>query len=325
MPGHIRTGKDRLYRLGLVVIVAVLALSANYLPTSAAEHAPPEVVAPQQSQVGYVGPTYGSGANSTPTGEKPENKLWWNDGRWWGAMFSQAAADYRIFWLDLSTQTWHDTGTSIGNRDKDKIDVLWDQAGQKLYVTSHAFSTSGSSTSSNWAQLFRFSYNPSTQVYSPDAGFPVDVSRGRTEALTVDKDSTGRLWVTYVESNKVMVNHSTTNDQTWGVPFQLPGSSSVTGDDISSLIAFGGNKIGLVWSNQSSDAYYLAIHNDGAAPDVWAIETAIQGNNLVDDHINLATDNSGRLYLAGKTSLTGNNGRARPERRLDTPRFRYGR
>ena len=307
MPGHTRTGASHLYRMGLVVILTVLALSASYLPSSAAEHAPPGVVAPQQSQVGYVGPAYGSGANSTPTGEKPESKLWWNDGRWWGAMFSQAAGDYRIFWLDLSTQTWHDTGTSIGNRDKDKIDVLWDQAGQKLYVTSHVFSTSGSSTASNWAQLFRFSYTSSTKTYSPDAGFPVDVSRGRAEALTVDKDSTGRLWVTYVESNKVMVNHSTTNDQTWATPFQLPGSGSVSSDDISSVIAFGGNKIGVVWSNQSSDGYYLAIHNDGAAPNVWTIETAIQGNNLVDDHINLATDSSGRLYLAGKTSLTGNN------------------
>jgi len=307
MPGHNRTGANHLYRVGLVIILTMLALSANFLPTSAAEYAPPEAVAPQQSQVGYVGPTYGSGANSTVTGEKPENKLWWNDGRWWGAMFSAAANDYRIFWLDLSTQTWNDTGTSIGNRDKDKIDALWDQAGQKLYVTSHVFSTSGSSTSSNWAQLFRFSYNSSTKTYSPDAGFPVDVSRGRAEALTIDKDTTGRLWVTYVESNKVMVNYSTTNDQTWGAPFQLPGSGTVSSDDISSVVAFGGNKIGIVWSDQRSDAYYLAIHNDGAAPNTWTTETAIQGNNLVDDHINLATDNSGRLYLAGKTSLTGNN------------------
>jgi len=109
MPGHTRTGASHLYRMGLVVILTMLALSASYLPSSAAEHAPPGVVAPQQSQVGYVGPAYGSGANSTPTGEKPESKLWWNDGRWWGAMFSQAAGDYRIFWLDLSTQTWHDT------------------------------------------------------------------------------------------------------------------------------------------------------------------------------------------------------------------------
>jgi len=296
-----------LARLSLIALLAALALATSYLPSAAAPSAPLEELAPAQVDVGYPGIIYGSGANSTPTGEKPESKLWWNDGRWWGAMFSQDAGGYRAFWLNLSNQTWVDSGTALGNRNGDKVDVLWDQGSQKLYMVSHVFSTSASPTTSNWAQLFRYSYNSSTKTYSLDAGFPVDVSRGRAEAVVLEKDSTGRLWVTYVESNKVMINHSLSNDLTWGDPFQLPGSGTVNSDDISSVIAFGGNKIGVVWSNQNTDAYYLAIHNDGAPPNAWTIETGIQGNNLVDDHINLATDTQGRIYLAGKTSLTGDN------------------
>lgn len=296
-----------LARLSLIALLAALALTTSYLPSAAAPSAPLEELAPAQVDVGYPGIIYGSSANSTPTGEKPESKLWWNDGRWWGAMFSQDAGGYRAFWLNLSNQTWIDSGTALGNRNGDKVDVLWDQGSQKLYMVSHVFSTSASPTTSNWAQLFRYSYNSSTKTYSLDAGFPVNVSRGRAEAVVLEKDSTGRLWVTYVESNKVMINHSLNDDLTWGDPFQLPGSGTVNSDDISSVIAFGGNKIGVVWSNQNTDAYYLAIHNDGAPPNAWTIETGIQGNNLVDDHINLATDTQGRIYLAGKTSLTGDN------------------
>ncbi|KPV48726.1 hypothetical protein SE17_36530, partial [Kouleothrix aurantiaca] len=31
-----------------------------------------------------------------PTGEKPQSKLWYNDGRWWADMFSPAARAHRI-------------------------------------------------------------------------------------------------------------------------------------------------------------------------------------------------------------------------------------
>src|SRR5919199_1413920 len=36
---------------------------------------------------GYRDFNYGTTA-SAPTEDKPQAKLWWNDGRWWGSLFS---------------------------------------------------------------------------------------------------------------------------------------------------------------------------------------------------------------------------------------------
>ncbi|HEX3049478.1 MAG TPA: DNRLRE domain-containing protein [Aggregatilineaceae bacterium] len=264
----------------------------------------------QSGGIGYADFAYGSSSTSSPTGEKPESKLWWNDGYWWGDLFSASANQYHIYRLNLATQTWSDTGTALDNRPGTKADTLWDGASQKLYVVSHTFTTSGASTttSSQWGRLYRYSYNSATDVYSLDAGFPVTVTQGKSETLTVAKDSTGRLWVSYVEGRKVMVNHSTSDDLTWGTPYVLPTSGvNVSSDDISAVSAFQGNKIGIVWSNQSSSTMYFAYHNDGNVDTSWQQEIMIQGSSQADDHINIKTDSSGRLFVAGKTSLTGSN------------------
>ena len=92
--------------------------------------------------VGYRSADYGTTVNSTPAGENPERKLWWNDGSWWGCLWSDSAASYRIYRFDIPTQNWLDTGTDLDDRDGSKADVLWD--GQKLYVASHIFTNSPS-------------------------------------------------------------------------------------------------------------------------------------------------------------------------------------
>src|SRR5258707_7648023 len=180
-----------------------------------------------------------TGGPATPTGEKPESKLWFNDGIWWGSLYNPTIKGYRIYRFDLPTQSWSDTGTLLDSRSASRADPLWD--GQHLYVASHIFTTNAASTSasSNWGRLYRYSYNSQTNVYTLDAGFPVNVTKGKEENLVIAKDSTGQLWVTYVESGKVMVNCSLGSDSVWGTPFVLPLSQSVVSvqsDDISSII-----------------------------------------------------------------------------------------
>ena len=103
-------------------------------------------------------------------------------------------------------------------------------------------------------------------------------------------------------------NRTTGSDDAWGVPFVVPGTTNVSADDITSMIAFGGNKIGLFWSNQSGspDADSFSVHSDTDPDLTWsAAETAFAGNNFADDHMNLKTDASGKVYVVVKTSLTG--------------------
>jgi hypothetical protein len=121
-------------------------------------------------EAGYRDFSYGTTGNSTPTGEKPESKLWWNDGFWWGSLYNDAAQAYHIYRLDLASQSWVDTGTFLDDRNASKADTLWD--GQHLYVVSHIFTTNGqpASGSNNWGRLYRFSYNSGTKTYSLDSG-----------------------------------------------------------------------------------------------------------------------------------------------------------
>ncbi|MBA2714463.1 MAG: Ig-like domain-containing protein [Rubrobacteraceae bacterium] len=128
------------------------------------------------------------------------------------------------------------------------------------------------------------------------------------EAIVLDKDSTGRLWVTYTQNNQVYVNHSLGDDQTWGTPFVVPvNGATVSADDISGVVAFD-SQIGVMWSNQVDDAMYFATHTDGDPDNVWqGSRTAIQGPKTADDHISIrsvqADDVSGRVFAVVKTSL----------------------
>jgi hypothetical protein len=263
--------------------------------------------------VGYHDYSFGA-TISAPTDSKPESKVWFNDGVWWGVMFNPSLQGFDIYRLNLTTQTWTDTGTAVDDRPTSRADALWDQTAGKLYVVSnlHVDNAQPNNTSSNWGRLYRYSYNSGTQTYSLDSGYPVTVTKGKEETLTIAKDSNGKLWVTYVEAGKVMINHSNGSDNVWGTPTVLPvgaTATAVTTDDIATIISFGGNKIGVFWSNQTTNRDYFAIHPDSNADATWLTEETAWGNGVnctglcSDDHINMKADSTGKIYVAIKTSF----------------------
>ncbi len=293
--------RARLAVSGLVGLLGLFAALLAVLPSSA-EGA--------TGDVGYQDQSFSG--TGTPTGTKrAESVLWWNDGSWWANMWSTAAGDFHIFRLNLGTQTWQDTGVTIDTRSNTHADVLWD--GGHLYVASHEFvADETAATSGSPGYLFRFSYNTTTKTYSPDSGFPVQINNMKTETLVIDKDSTGKVWATWQQNNTIYLNRTTNgDDHLWGTPFALPNAAAnVPVDDNSALIAFGGNKMGIMWSNQGSSNYamWFAVHQDGASDTSWSAgEKALQGSSDADDHINLKSlqaDGSGRVFAATKTSNT---------------------
>ena len=283
----------------LVILSAVILAAVLVLPS--ASHAAP-------GDIGYQGQSFSG--TGTPTGTKrAESVLWWNDGSWWANMWDTVSQDFHIYRLNIGTQTWQDTGVTVDTRSNTHADVLWD--GAHLYVASHQFVSDEQPAVSGYpGYLFRFSYNPVTKTYSQDSGFPVQINNMRTETLVIEKDSTGKLWATWQQDNKIYLNRTTNgDDRLWGTPFALPSPAvNVTVDDNSAVIAFGGNKIGLMWSNQSGSNYamWFAVHQDGASDTTWSAgERALQGPSEADDHINLKSlqaDGSGRVFAATKTS-----------------------
>ncbi len=291
---------------------ALLLLLALLMAFSVAAPRPASATA---GDIGYQDGSTGT-AGGAASGEKPENKLWWNDGSWWGSLFNSVSGRYDIFRLDRGTQTWVDTGVPLDNRPSSRADATWD--GSHLYISSHVFASSSTSYSTNQpTRLYRFSYNASSKSYTLDAGFPAKINNISSESLTMDKDSTGRLWAAWTQDKTVYVNATSGSDASWGQPFALPvsGASGLTYDDIASVVSFGG-RIGVMWSNQSTSTMSFAVHADGAANAAWNLETAVSGPNWADDHINLKAldgDSSGRVFASVKTSLDATGSSTAPQ------------
>lgn len=246
----------------------------------------------------------GASAGVPPSGSKPESKLWFADGAWWGILFDTTSGDFHIFRLHAESQAWTDTGTVVDRRNNSVPDALWDADTGKLYVASHVYSESPASGYPSY--LYRFSYDASTQRYTLDSGFPAQINPFRTETLVIAKDGTGQLWATWTQGAQAWVAGTVCpgacDDRTWGPPIQL-SSLALKADDISSLIAFDG-KVGVWWSNQSTKKDYFAVHDDSAQDTAWTTEVAVSGSAMADDHVNLKTDGR-RVFAAVKTSKTG--------------------
>jgi hypothetical protein len=304
--GHARASRQR-RSYGLLAMVLAMVCAVTAVPAGAAT-----------GDIGYQGPSF-TGVSSPPTSDKPQSKLWYNDGRWWATMFDSASKNWHIFRLERSTQTWVDTGTMVDNRPQTLSDALWD--GKKLYVASQWVTTSSegsprASLADRPARLYRYSYSSTTKTYTLDPGFPANINNQSSESLSIDKDTTGKLWATWTQvsgsstsgyTSQVYVNSTQGSDATWGTPMVVPtAGSDVTPDDISAVVAFARNRIGVLWSNQLDGTVYWAVHTDGDAEGSWRGSVAIRGPNESDDHINVKTlqsDQAGRVYAAVKTNL----------------------
>ncbi|MDP9888351.1 PKD domain-containing protein [Pseudarthrobacter enclensis] len=290
----------------------VLALIAALAPLGWAPAASADPVYGRQS-ISY------SGVANPPTSDKPQSKLWWNDGSWWADMWTSGSG-WSIYRLDRPTATWVNTGVVNDSRSSTLADTMWD--GSHLYIASHVVTVSTDaspkdSVSGQPAYLYRYSY--SGGKYTLDAGFPTVITNNSSESMTIDEDSTGAIWSTWTQvsgnstsgyTNTVYVNDSAAGGTSWATPFVIPVSNPHPApDDISAVVSFAKNKIGVMWSDQLTGSVWWATRTDGTSPTAsssWNFQPAIQGKGQADDHMNLKSlqsDTTGRVFAAVKTSL----------------------
>ena len=276
-------------RCSVVLAVAALLLA---LPAAAA----PATAHAADTPTTHRGDNYPSSVSTGPTADKPQSKLWHHDGSWWALMISDSDDKVHVFRL-RSDHEWEDTGTVVDHRTTARGDALED--GSQVYVASR--------TSSGSLRMARLSYDESGGKYRLDDGYPVPIASGGAESVTIARDSEKRLWATYTQDSKVWVTHSEGSDGEWAEPFEPPvGDTDIDSDDISSIVELDG-KVGVMWSDQESDKFRFVTHDDSHDPtEGWGeLETALSGNNMADDHLNLRNIDStsdGRLFAAIKTS-----------------------
>ncbi len=305
----IRTGIPGRVRLRFII---TLLLAALLIPTGIGQSSA------AAGDIGSEGASY-SGVTYAPTSDKPQSKMWWNAGSWWADMWSPGVG-WTIHRLNTSTDAWVNTGVVNDVRANTLADTLWD--GTYLYIASHVVTLSSDSSptasvANRPAYLYRYTYANGT--YTLDSGFPSTITTNSSESLTIDKDSTGAIWATWTQVslntsnqyiNTVYVNASTPGGSSWSTPFVIPTAHpNPAPDDISAVVAFGGNKIGVMWSDQKAGAVYWAVRTDGTSKtssSSWLERAAASGLGQADDHINLKSlqaDASGRVYAAVKTGF----------------------
>ena len=167
------------------LLLAATGLSLVTTPASAA------------GDVGFVGPSYvGTTQPNAPTAEKPQSKLWFAQGKWWGAMWDTTTNDYVVWGYDWATNAWTKTSTVLETRTRVDMDTLWD--GTHLYVLSTP--KGGASTPTDTTTLLR-RYSFVDGAWTADARRRSRSPTGLIYSPVIDKDSTGVLWVTYTTGN----------------------------------------------------------------------------------------------------------------------------
>jgi hypothetical protein len=234
-------------------------------------------------------------STSQDTGEKPQSKMFEYAGQWWTVMPNSTGT--WVFRLDGTS--WTPTQQITTNRSVHAdVKVVGDLAHVLLYGGS----------SSQLATL-QYDSGPDNR-FEPWSLRPqlvnVALSSG-VETATLDVDSTGRMWIASDASSTVEVRYSDGLYTSFSAPITV--ASGISSDDISAVIAMPGNKLGVFWSNQSTDRFGFRVHSDGDAPGVWsaderpASQSALNvGAGMADDHMHLAVASDGTLYAAVKTS-----------------------
>ena len=267
--------------------------------------------APARGQsTGWLGPSY-AGVETVPTASTLQSKLWWNDGLWWGCLWSADAQAYTIHALRgaphalqtypprperIGSLTWQDTLVAVDSRPKSRADCLWD--GAKLYIATHQY-TSGAGEPGHPLELFRYSYDPRLRSYSLDVGFPALIGDAKTSALVIDKDTQGRLWAVWMAGLRVWTAHTIDDDRHWSTPTIHPANTSdLDPDDVASVVAFQGH-VGVMWSDRVLGRFAFATHTDGAPRTEWlAAETVLAGSGIARDEFSLRALPDGRVFAA---------------------------
>ena len=230
----------------------------------------------------YQDAAYDPRLSPEPSGRKPQSKLWFHDGSWWGVLLDAATNEYHIHLLDWGTQLWIDTGTLVDERPFARADALWD--GSHLYIATGGTKLDAASHAT---RVIRFSYDAAGRRYNLDPNYPVAMTPAGAEALTIAKDSTGALWAGYIDQNGVQVNHTVGGDFRWGKPYKPPVGRTDATPDTAALASYG-SSVGFMWTNEDEDVVYFASHVDGQ-PDAerTLARTEVAGLQYDEDHLDM--------------------------------------
>ena len=259
--------------------------------------------------------TYGAAvktAGGPGTSYKPESKLFYTEGigepvRWWAVLGTSGPSPAAGVWLwELADHVWVPRILLPGADPWTKADVLYDRGTLEISLRDDQDSAVGNPKQST---LYSMQYLGSG-AWGPITG-PTPITTSGPETLTIARDSVGRVWTTYESGDKIKVGFTEPLGSSFA--FFTLSKSNVTNDDISSIIAFGGDRIGVLWSDQNAKRDIFAWRSDADPLTAeWHFETAYghgvggcptsTSARCADDHLNVKVVGD-EVFVAIKTSL----------------------
>jgi len=233
-----------------------------------------------------------------------KSQMWHNDGQWSG-IFSDSSTG--LYFYNLSSTTGAAKGALVDSNSKGIPDVLWDGTNLFVLVWKSVLN----------ATLYKYSYDASTKVYTAMAGFPVELPLhgGSTSAIVLDEDSTGKLWATYTGTEGgfsdgiVHVIWSTSADhRTWDTAGVTLASGLVPNiTEISAIVHFGSNKLGVAWTSRPANEIAFRYHIDGQPEMSWSAKETVDSGlgpsglgSVANDHLSIKAAPDGRIFLVAK-------------------------
>jgi hypothetical protein len=313
--------RTRMRSIAMLVGAVVVALAAP-LASEPLQAATPVTA-------GYRDHAYGDPAapgGDDVTAARNQSKLWTHDGRWFGLLFDNRAADptFRIYRFDMATQDWTNTDINADTRNRTHSDVV--TVGNTLYIASSRAYGSSLSTGRH-VRIYKYTYDTVDKRFEPVTGFPKTLA-GTTAGTgypTIAADPNGHLYVAFTQPNasgawRVMVSKSIDAGATWATPIQLPVMGNpIQSMDVAAIAPMwegATTGVGVLWSNQSTtdDSFYFAAHVSGDLLADWRpreaapLSTPGTVTNTADEHISLKTAPTGELMAAVKTSRNHGSG-----------------
>ena len=308
-----RGKRGALVRSSALIVATLLAVALSPSPAMAF----PTKLSPN----GQLDFTYGSAVQSAGgegTTHKPESKLFYTgDGstepvRWWAVLgTSGPSASAGVYLWELVNHAWVPRVVLPGADPWSKADTILDSS--MLYVSTrdNKSSVSGNPRQSN---LYKVPYLGGGSWGTVSGPFPITTVS--PETLTIAKDSTGRLWTTFESGTDIEVGYTAPGGTSF--TFITISKTKVASDDISAVTSFGGNMIGVFWSDQVAKRDFFAWRSDSdPVTSNWTVETAYGGgvggcptlnsDLCADDHMNVKVSGD-TVYVAVKTSLNNVSG-----------------
>lgn len=223
---------------------------------------------------------------ASPTADKPQSKLWYQDACWWAvlpraggpSLWQRTAAGWvehpgvyhALKGIPGRADVWHDTdGVMAVGVSRDSLAVF------------HL-----SRNNNEWQAALR-------AVLKTPA--PENI-----ETATIARDAAGEWWVAADGDVSVYAWHSV-DGRRWSKAIRL--KEGIGKDDICTIAAVD-DGVMAIWSNQQEDAVQYRLHRNGHHAEDWEPQGITEaGRRTADDHLHTAPGAGGALWLVSKNSV----------------------